>query len=685
MRRRSFGWAMPAFLLALSLVFSGCENTTGGDKRPPTVTGVSVDAAAGSVKKGGSLQFSATVTGENDPSRAVRWTIETEGAAAGTTIDENGLLSVAAGESLTGLTVKAASVADQTKSGAKTVAVTGDGDADDDDDTDEDDDDELPADRVTLPGDGSLFFTAGLDLAEGTANVAPGAVVGTFPVGNQYSFAANAVKGRDNDRFVLEGNQVKVGDAALETGAWQIYVRAQQGAASFLLGASLYVAETGGPMDFGLTPVEGIILRSVRAEKGKTVGVFGGVAGGSGPYSWILAAGNGVNDYNNGYFDISEDCLRVRTTLPEAGVYRIYARISDRDKKVFQKEFTITVEESFPVPSAANIADEMVTVIAGTTTVTGSSSYVLPYGGTSTFTTFLADRNLTIAPYRMSKYEITWGQWREVAQWAAGHGYTFANTGGPNFDDSSEPNDGTKNIPVVNINWRDAVVWCNALSEYTGKDPVYYVDANKDGVLDGGDTAPMKISSNTEAERSGSGAAMVFTNGFHETDYVVMNKTKNGYRLPVEAEWEFAARGGDVNAPDWMYRWAGTDVFEEVNDYAWTAFNTPGFATLDRKPQPVGMRLPNKLGLHDMSGNVREYCWDWTANAYALTAAMALDGPSNADVAALYYARMVRSTPIMPIFSNASNTIGIGSRNGIGPASPGAKSAPTGFRIVSKY
>jgi hypothetical protein len=105
----------------------GCENGAmgSGDSTAATVTSVTVSAAgnATSVAKNGTLQFSATVTGTNNPAQTVTWYIETNGKAAGTGISANGLLTVAANESLTSLTVKAASTVDASKSGAATVAI----------------------------------------------------------------------------------------------------------------------------------------------------------------------------------------------------------------------------------------------------------------------------------------------------------------------------------------------------------------------------------------------------------------------------------------------------------------------------------------------------------------------------------------------------------------------------------
>jgi formylglycine-generating enzyme required for sulfatase activity len=190
-------------------------------------------------------------------------------------------------------------------------------------------------------------------------------------------------------------------------------------------------------------------------------------------------------------------------------------------------------------------------------------------------------RTVALDAYYISKYEVTKVEWDEVRTWALSNGYT----------DLAAGSGKASNHPVQSISWYDMVKWCNARSQKEGLTPVYYIN---------------------------NAQTTVYKTGSVDVTNAQVKWSANGYRLPTEAEWEKAARGGLSGK---RFPWGNTISHSRANYYATSdykydltgnSYHHPSYKTgSEPYTSPVGAFAANGYGLYDMAGNVFEWCWDW--------------------------------------------------------------------------
>ena len=298
---------------------------------------------------------------------------------------------------------------------------------------------------------------------------------------------------------------------------------------------------------------------------------------------------------------------------------------------------------------------------------------------------FIEGRTVTLSDFYMGKYEVTQEEYASVmtGQKVTVEGLEYALESNPNYCTKDSTfytlfnGDVQEKRPVEGVTWYDAVWYCNALSEKEGLTPAYDIEVtsvNSYGNITNANVNLRKkeliqiTTTSSDKDKLVDCVLLesVFVNGeelfsaghtlhAHDIDELILYDIKeiyvqihpNGYRLPTAAEWEYAARGGDPTVADWNYVFSGADTAEGVSysssknsgldSVGWYCYNNITGITGDsavtnnvsgKGTHQVGKKAANRLGLYDISGNVWEWCYDWSG---VITTTTPADGATSGD------------------------------------------------------
>ena len=242
------------------------------------------------------------------------------------------------------------------------------------------------------------------------------------------------------------------------------------------------------------------------------------------------------------------------------GTYELIVKADEHKthKETFRLNADETITKQITLDEGSDIPESMVFVQGGT----------FQMGSNHGDSNEKPIHTVTVSDFYIGKYEVTQKEWKEIMS------INLSDIGERELTQEeleliffrNQPHFKGDNLPVENVSWYDAVEFCNKKSRNEGLTPCY-TESGK----------------NTKCDFSA-----------------------NGYRLPTEAEWEYAARGGNKSGG---YKYSGSN---SVNSVAW--LRIPFSKNSSKKTHDVGTKQSNELGIYDMSGNVWEWCYDWHDN-----------------------------------------------------------------------
>ena len=291
-------------------------------------------------------------------------------------------------------------------------------------------------------------------------------------------------------------------------------------------------------------------------------------AGGTTLYAGSLAARMNQLSFD----DTASDAIMVTI---EKDMYLTYSRQFDHQTMLSfnTNPLLVTLE------SSGNAEDGLIKITYAVLAEVNSTN---PFVRADTYSSTIQTVYMN-TPFALANSEVPGALWEEVSSWGLSRDPSVYYIGlYPDAGTAGIPatNDGTQ--PATWISWHDAARWCNAYSEMTGRDPVYFTDSTFHTVYRNLDPVEQ----------------------YKQIIYI--NWSANGYRMPSEAEWEFCARyakdgGGNVIWTN-ANAYSGSPV---INDVAWYKDNS------NNASKPVKSKLANWLGFYDMSGNLMEFCSDY--------------------------------------------------------------------------